>query len=128
MLKTLSLATVDGAPAPGDTLCRLEDVPEAAEGRGKSFCFGSGPQEIRIFLVRQGDQVRAYLNACPHAMLPLDWTPDRFMDPTRTLLQCASHGAQFRIDDGFCVEGPCAGKSLTAIPIEIADGDVKVGS
>ena len=127
MLKSLSLATVDGAPAPGHVLCRTDDIPDVAEGGAKSFRFGSGANEVRIFLLRQGDQVRAYLNASPHVLSPLDWVPDRFLDPTRTVIQCASHGAQFRIDDGFCVDGPCAGKSLTAIPITVEDGDVKVG-
>jgi len=126
MLKTLSLATVEDGPAPGHVLCRVDDIKDVADGGAKSFRYGSGPQEIRIFLLRKNDQVYAYLNACPHVLSALDWMPDRFLDPSRTLIQCATHGAQFRIEDGFCVEGPCAGKSLTAIPIEVIDGEVKV--
>lgn len=127
MLKTLSLGTIPDAPAPGDVLCRIEDIGEVNGGVAKSFRFGSGPDEIRIFLLRDGGLVHAYLNACPHNLSPLDWVPDRFLNPDRNLIQCASHGALFRIGDGYCVEGPCAGKSLTAIPVNVADGHVRVG-
>ncbi|MEE8263379.1 MAG: Rieske (2Fe-2S) protein, partial [Gammaproteobacteria bacterium] len=41
------------------------------------------------------------------------WVPDQFLDETGNLLQCATHGALFRIEDGFCVAGPCTGASLT---------------
>jgi len=33
------------------------------------------------------------------------------------LIQCATHGALFRIRDGYCVAGPCAGQGL--IPLEV---------
>jgi nitrite reductase/ring-hydroxylating ferredoxin subunit len=127
MLTSLSLVTVEGAPALGEVLCKVDDIADVSDGGAKSFRFGIGPHEVRIFLLRRQDKVYAYLNACPHVLSALDWMPDRFLDPTRTLIQCASHGAQFRIDDGFCVDGPCAGKSLTAIPIDVVDGEVRVG-
>jgi nitrite reductase/ring-hydroxylating ferredoxin subunit len=127
MIKTLGLGTVSGAPAPGQVLCRVDDIKDVKDGGGKGFRFGSGPSEVRIFLLRQGSQVHAYVNACPHVFSPLDWVPDCFLDPTRTLIQCANHGAQFRVDGGYCVAGPCAGDSLTAIPIDVVDGEVRVG-
>lgn len=125
MLKSLSLGTVPDAPAVGEVLCRIDDIGDVKDGGAKSFRFGDGPNEIRIFLLRDGQNVHAYLNACPHTLSPLDWMPGRFLDPARTLIQCASHGAQFRIHDGYCVAGPCAGKSLTTIPIEIVNGEVR---
>ena len=41
--------------------------------------------------------------------------PDQFLDPSNSLIQCATHGALFLIENGECVAGPCAGQSLTAI-------------
>ena len=35
---------------------------------------------------------------------------------------CATHGANFRIDDGFCTAGPCMGMSLRPLAAAI-DGD-----
>jgi nitrite reductase/ring-hydroxylating ferredoxin subunit len=37
-------------------------------------------------------------------------------------IQCSMHFAQFRIADGYCVYGPCVGRSLRGEPIEIRDG------
>jgi nitrite reductase/ring-hydroxylating ferredoxin subunit len=34
------------------------------------------------------------------------------------------HGARFRIADGYCVFGPCLGKSLAAVPVAVVDGMV----
>lgn len=79
-----------------------------------------------MFVVRKGDNVFGYVNICPHARTPLDWTPDQFMTHDKTNLMCATHGAQFRIEDGFCIAGPCLGLSLTPVPIEVSSGDVVI--
>ena len=41
-----------------------------------------------------------------------------------TFIQCATHGALFRLVDGLCVYGPCAGEYLTAVAMAVVDGDV----
>ena len=41
-------------------------------------------------------------------------------------LQCSFHGARFQIDDGYCIAGPCQGRSLRAFPISLVDGIVSV--
>jgi nitrite reductase/ring-hydroxylating ferredoxin subunit len=69
----------------------------------------------KLFAVRQAGQVYVYINRCPHRGVGLEWTPDQFLDPSNSLIQCATHGALFLIEDGECVSGPCAGKSLTTI-------------
>ena len=79
-----------------------------------------------MFLVRRGPDVFAYRNDCPHTHSPLNWMADRFLDPSRMLVQCATHGARFRIEDGFCVSGPCAGKSLTPVAVRIENGAVLI--
>ena len=75
-----------------------------------------------VFVVRSGNTARAYLNSCPHTGAPLDWQPDRFLSPDQRHIQCAMHAALFRIHDGVCVAGPCAGEALVMLPTAIEDG------
>lgn len=70
----------------------------------------------KLFAVRRSGQVYVYLNRCPHRGVVLEWQPDQFLDPSNSLIQCATHGALFLIEDGECVSGPCAGQSLTPVP------------
>ncbi|HYZ21805.1 MAG TPA: Rieske 2Fe-2S domain-containing protein [Rhodopila sp.] len=103
-------------------LCRVADLPE-----GQAKGFPPPPGRFSGFLaIRQGSTVRVYVNACPHIGTPLDWVPDRFMSADGTRLICATHGAEFRIEDGVCTRGPCLGDALDAVLIEIKDGLVLI--
>jgi nitrite reductase/ring-hydroxylating ferredoxin subunit len=77
-----------------------------------------------LFVVRREDAVYGYLNRCPHIGSPLEWQPHEFLDPEGAFIQCAMHGALFRMEDGFCVSGPCAGDSLAPVALEVIDGRV----
>ena len=120
-----------GAPASGTALCHLDDIEP---GAARVFTFGGGNARFQMFVLRwAGDAhapagLYAYANDCPHARGPLDWKPAQFLNKERTLIQCANHGARFRIADGKCVHGPCPGASLTRVPIEVADGEICVGA
>ena len=57
----------------------------------------------------------------PAPGVPLEWLPDRFLDDSGSLLQCATHGALFLIESGECVAGPCAGQSLR--PLDAIERD-----
>jgi len=102
-------------------LCEVDDL---ADYPCRAFRVGEGPWPLSGFLVRKGDDVHAYLNRCPHAGHPLNIRPDRFLTPDRSLIVCCSHGALFDMETGYCVDGPCAGESLTRIPIETEAGFV----
>ena len=102
-------------------LCRLDEI---AEPGSRGFRLGSGTETRAFFIVRHDGRVVAYENSCPHVGSPLDWAPDRFLDIERRFILCATHGALFRIEDGYCVEGPCAGKALSPVRIRVADGAV----
>ena len=107
----------------GSRLCALDDLPDGKEREGREFSPCADSRES-IFLVRRGRRVHGYRNRCPHTGSPLNWTPDHFLDRERRHIVCATHGAMFRVEDGFCVAGPCAGDELTPVPLEIRDGDV----
>ncbi len=108
-------------PASRRAVCRLDEIPDGA-ARGFTLHGGDGPRDILV--ARAGAAVCAYVNSCPHTGAPLDWTPDRFMAPDGVHLMCATHGALFRVADGYCIAGPCAGRSLAPVPVALVAGTV----
>lgn len=99
-------------------LCHLNDI---ANKSSKGFETPLGP----VFAVKKKQVLYLYANACPHLGITLEWADDEFLDSSRQLIQCASHGAQFLIKTGQCISGPCQGQSLRPIPYEVnAEGDV----
>ncbi len=93
-----------------------------AEGRSKEAEAGGEA----FLLVRKDDQLHLYRNVCPHLGTPLNWDEDQFLDPDGALIQCATHGALFRIEDGLCLAGPCQGARLRAVPFQLVDGMVMI--
>jgi nitrite reductase/ring-hydroxylating ferredoxin subunit len=76
---------------------------------------------------RVGGRWRAYLNECRHRALPLDLGAPSPMSDDGTHLLCHQHGALYRLDDGLCVVGPCAGERLTPVAVtEDADGALQL--
>ena len=100
------------ALAPGQV--RPVALPRARDGR---------PREALV-LRDHGGELRAYLNRCEHLPIPIDGGARRFLSSDGQHLQCGTHGARFRLEDGYCVEGPCVGRALQAIPLEVEDGVV----
>ncbi len=97
-------------------LCRLETL---AEGSSRGFDLSASALRDNIFVVRTGAGVFAYRNCCPHTGGPLDWVPNRFLNLEGDLIQCATHAALFRIEDGLCIAGPCVGQSLSAVNVSV---------
>ena len=97
---------------------------EIAEGKGRGFVLGSGTEREAIFVIRWRGMLHGYRNSCPHAGTPLDWPDDRFFDSAGEFLICGTHGAVFRPEDGFSIEGPCSGRSLARIALRVENGDI----
>ena len=102
-------------------ICRFTDI---ADPGARGFTIGTGDWPLRGLVVRVGDKVRGYVNHCPHAGHPLNLRPHRFLTPDDALILCSSHGALFDKLTGYCVAGPCAGRSLRPVPLTLADGFV----
>ncbi len=68
----------------------------------------------------------AYQNFCMHAGHPLNWKPDGFLTGDGSQIICSSHGAIYEIESGECVAGPCPGRKLRPVEVEIRDGEVVV--
>jgi nitrite reductase/ring-hydroxylating ferredoxin subunit len=106
----------------GQVLCSLDDVPDG----GATAVAASLPDgQDSVILLRRGDEVRAYLNVCPHAGRQLDYAPGKFLLKNDTLI-CAVHGATFNREDGLCIAGPCRGEHLRAIAVCIENGDIRL--
>jgi nitrite reductase/ring-hydroxylating ferredoxin subunit len=102
-------------------LCRLDALEP---GGSRELRLGGGAWPLRVFLVRVGAEVRAYLNRCAHQNLPLNLLPDRFLTADGSMILCTAHGALFEKATGYCVAGPCAGRSLTGLPVRVVAGYV----
>ena len=104
-------------------LCDLADIPD---GGARGFEAALGEREVSVLAVRKGSDVFVYENECPHVGTPLNFMPDEFLDDDGEMIQCATHMAMFRIEDGLCTEGPCEGDHLTALPADVRDGAVYI--
>lgn len=110
--------------APGTPICSLAAIPE---GQGRGFELVDAAGNLRaVFVVRRGRRACAYLNVCPHAGTSLDFNPDTFIAPDGGAIQCATHGARFRIDDGACLSGPCRGRGLTPVTVRVTGETIRL--
>ena len=78
------------------------------------------------FAVRYNGNVYAFVNQCAHVPVELDWNEGDFFDLTKNYLICATHGAHYQPDTGYCVMGPCKGRSLKAIHVTERDGGIYI--
>lgn len=102
-------------------LCTLQDL---ARTGAKGVTIGSPPDVREIVVVQTELGVAAYANRCPHMYSTLETFPDRFLDVERAHLVCSTHGARFRVSDGYCVAGPCQGDELERVPVVVDGPDV----
>jgi naringenin degradation protein FdeD len=113
--------------APHETtveLCRLDDLADG-EARG----FNVPGLASKVIVVRRGGRIHGYLDSCPHYRpgTPMAWKTHAYLNGEGTRLACHSHGAQFDIETGECVIGPCLGQSLTRVPLNTnGNGAVEV--
>ena len=93
--------------------CPVDDV---REGRA---CVRVG--ERSIVLIDTADGVRALLNECPHAGLPLDDG-----EVAGQTITCPYHGFRFSLRNGKDLDDPEFGIPATLFPVRERDGQVEV--
>lgn len=87
-----------------------------------------GPAMRGMLVGRVGDVWKAYANVCRHRALPLDLGALSPMSDDGRYLLCHQHGALYRLEDGKCVVGPCAGENLTPVDVkEEEEGELVIG-
>jgi nitrite reductase/ring-hydroxylating ferredoxin subunit len=107
------------------SLITLDSIEEGGFAEVEAVIDGD-PESLLMY--RSGNQVRAWLNVCPHAGRRLDWSPGKFLKSREGHLVCAAHGASFELEHGTCVAGPCRGDALRAVAVEVRDGWVVLGA
>ena len=101
----------------------LDSIEDSA---ARGFSIECNNETVDIVIVRQGNATFAYRNNCPHTGVNLEWQADQFLSANATYLQCATHGALFRIEDGVCVAGPCSGQRLQSVRSVVREGRVLI--
>lgn len=102
-------------------LCRLDDIPD---GDAIGVRVDTPDGDLDLVVLRQGEDVFAYHNECPHAGRNLDYAPGRFL-VRGGRITCAVHGATFATDSGECCGGP-ARSGLVGVPVEVVEGAVRL--
>lgn len=103
-------------------ICNSDEVLEA--GKGIRFPLLAGGDEETGFVVRYDGKAHAYLNRCAHVPVQLDWTPGEFFEGSGLYIMCATHGAIYVPDTGYCTGGPCRGGRLRKITVTEIDGKI----
>lgn len=111
------------APPRGTEICASVSV---TEGGVLSIAIESEKGSLPVLLTRRNQKVHAFVNACPHQYLPLDYQGSNLLSADGTMLMCSSHGARFAVNDGECVDGPALGCALDRVPVIEADGSIRI--
>jgi nitrite reductase/ring-hydroxylating ferredoxin subunit len=93
-------------------------------GKGIRFPLPALGQNATGFVIRFKGVPYAYVNQCAHVSIELDWNEGDFFTAQQDFIICSTHGAHYRPDNGFCVMGPCKGKSLK--PLKVIEQNGKI--
>jgi nitrite reductase/ring-hydroxylating ferredoxin subunit len=113
------------APEVGTAVCSAEAVPE---GGTKTVTLESERGSFPLLLVRTSANIRAFVNACPHQYLPLDYRGSRLLSADGRIVRCTNHSAGFCATTGIGVEGLGTGAQLDPVPVSIdVSGQIVIG-
>ena len=112
---------LSNAPASGTVLGTRDQLPN---GQATLMSLGTLPdqpanQVFHLLLLRNGADVGAFVNRCPHFGVPLAAKQEQLLQKPLVSLTCNVHYARFRWSDGLCESGECKGESLISVPIDI---------
>ena len=115
---------LSSAPEKGTFVANAIDVPKGATSLQVLSVAGAFP----MILVRRPDRFFAYVNACPHQYLPLDYRGPQILSAAGDQLMCTSHGAMYDLETGVGTSGHGLGSSLDSVPLELTDdGRILIG-
>jgi nitrite reductase/ring-hydroxylating ferredoxin subunit len=117
----MEAARVDRAPTVWSA-----SMAEIPPGRSLKFHILWRERLVEGFLVNLSGRYYAYVNHCVHAGTPLDWWPNEFFSEDRRFLKCGTHGSLYEPATGKCAGGPCNGRALFPLPVQITDDRIVV--
>ena len=112
---------VDAVQAP-ILVCDSDAVLDG--GRGVRFAVHAFGGAGTGFVIRQHGKPYAYLNRCAHVPIELDWAEGEFFESSGLYLMCATHGAIYVPESGYCAGGPCKGGRLHPISLREEAGQI----
>jgi nitrite reductase/ring-hydroxylating ferredoxin subunit len=98
-------------------LCHLDELPD---GDSRGFDPGGSGRDTML-VVRQGCELYAWRDVCPHHSTPMPWRRHAYLNAAKDRIVCSAHGALFEINTGRCTLGPCQGQSLTSVKLTLRD-------
>lgn len=93
-------------------VCALDELKQGEIRTARLGEDEAGLPIMAMLLRDRSGAVVAYRNLCRHLPVPLDGGTGALLSDDGAHLVCGTHGATYRITDGYCVEGPCEGLSL----------------
>lgn len=103
-------------PPSGTRLGNIGDLPDPG---GREADWAGTP----LMLVRKGEEIRCYVNICPHAGRALSLPDGRVFVHKGEAVICPVHGATFDVLSGVCTGGP-AGDPLKAVPVKLSGDEI----
>jgi nitrite reductase/ring-hydroxylating ferredoxin subunit len=107
----------------GQVVASATDIPP---GNSRKFQLACGDRTIDGFVVNFRGRFYAYVNRCCHMPMPLDRADNEFFTKDKRHLICMTHGATYEPNTGLCIDGPCPGEYLEALPVAVHRGQVVV--
>jgi len=104
------------------SVCKSDELIEG--GKGVRFPVTAGSDDAVGFVIRYDGAVHGYLNRCAHVPVELDWNPGEFLESSGLYIMCATHGAIYQPDTGYCTGGPCRGGRLRKINVSEEEGQI----
>jgi nitrite reductase/ring-hydroxylating ferredoxin subunit len=115
----LRWADFPDAPAPNTPVCTQEQLQTGVT----ALSIGDFP----ILLVHDSLGTRAFVNACPHQFLPLDYR-GAILGADGTHLICSNHDATFDAMSGQGLSGFGLNCGLSPVPLVFSAGMCYIGS
>lgn len=107
-------------------VCRADELV-AGDVRTAQLGYDDDGKPIQALLLRdESGAIVAYRNLCRHLPVPLDGGTGELLSEDGMHLVCGTHGATYRVHDGYCVDGPCEGMALRPLTVRRSDGDLYV--
>ncbi|MBO9454490.1 Rieske 2Fe-2S domain-containing protein [Paracoccus sp. R12_1] len=108
------------APAPGTPICAAIEVTGV-----HPVTVSTEKGEFPLLMVKDEGGYLAYVNACPHQYLPLNYRGDQMLSADGTMLLCTGHGARFDLRTGRAIKGADCG--LDPVPVSLENGMLVIG-
>ncbi|MBW2188574.1 MAG: Rieske (2Fe-2S) protein [Deltaproteobacteria bacterium] len=107
-------------------VCREEDLRDGAVRTARLGLDADGLPVLALLLRDESGEIVAYRNLCRHLPVPLDGGTGELLSEDGAHLICGTHGATYRLHDGYCVDGPCEGMTLQPLYVREDRGDLYV--